>query len=67
MEKIKKIEAGDILLMKKAHPCGSYNMEVLRIGSDLRLKCCGCGRDFTVERIKIEKNIKSVLKKGTEE
>ena len=60
---IKKTDVGDILLMKKAHPCGSQKMEVLRIGSDLRLKCCGCGRDFTIERLKIEKNIKSVSRK----
>lgn len=58
--KIIKIGVGDILLMKKTHPCGSDTFEVLRIGSDIRVKCTGCGRDVTVPRIKLEKNIKKI-------
>ncbi|MBR5188012.1 MAG: DUF951 domain-containing protein [Clostridia bacterium] len=57
---IKKINVGDILEMKKKHPCGEKRMKVLRIGSDIRMICMGCGRDMTVAREKIEKNIKSV-------
>lgn len=58
--KIIKIEVGDILLMKKPHPCGNDKFEVLRIGSDIRIKCIGCGRDVTVPRLKLEKNIKRI-------
>ena len=58
--KIIKIDVGDILLMKKPHPCGTDTFEVLRIGSDIRIKCTGCGRDVTVPRIKLEKNIKKI-------
>lgn len=36
------INIGDILTMKKQHPCGSKEWEVLRIGADFKLKCCGC-------------------------
>ena len=58
---IKKFEVGDILEMKKAHPCGSHQMKVLRVGSDIRILCVGCGRDVTVPREKLEKNIKKIL------
>ncbi len=46
--------------MKKAHPCGGFEFTVLRIGSDVRIKCNGCGRDVTVPRVKLEKNIRAV-------
>lgn len=58
--KIVKLAAGDLLRMKKQHPCGSDTFRVVRVGSDIRMVCTGCGRDLTVERIKIEKNIKTV-------
>lgn len=59
---IVKFEVGNTLIMKKKHPCGSNKMQVLRIGSDIRVKCEGCGRDMTLPREKIEKNIKEVQK-----
>lgn len=58
---IKKFEIGDILEMKKVHPCGSNRMKVLRVGSDIRILCVGCGRDVTVPREKLEKNIRKVI------
>lgn len=58
--KIIRFEAGDILHMKKAHPCGAFEFEVMRVGSDVRIKCKGCGRDVTVGREKLEKNIRTV-------
>ncbi len=58
---IKKFDVGDILEMKKAHPCGSNRMKVLRTGSDIRILCLGCGRDVTVPREKLEKNIRRIL------
>lgn len=56
------VRVGDLLLMKKQHPCGSREMIVLRSGMDFRLRCAGCGREFMVPRSKIEKNIKSVTR-----
>lgn len=53
-----KIQIGDKLELKKPHPCGSSSFLVLRVGSDIRMVCEGCGRDITVDRIKIEKQIK---------
>lgn len=54
------VNVGDILIMKKPHPCKSKEFEVLRIGIDFKLKCCGCGREVMVPRAKIEKNIKQI-------
>lgn len=51
---------GDVLVMKKKHPCGSNRMTVLRAGMDFKLRCEGCGHEFMVARSKIEKNIKLV-------
>lgn len=64
MPEILKFEVGDILEMKKAHPCGgdSNRFRVLRVGSDVRVVCENCGRDMTVPRIKLEKNIRHVIK-----
>ena len=58
--KIIKIAVGDILRMKKQHPCGCFEFTVLRIGSDIRVKCLGCDRDMNVPREKLEKKIKLV-------
>ena len=51
----------DILHMKKKHPCGGDLFRILRVGSEVRIVCCACGRDMTLERIKLEKAIKQVV------
>ena len=56
------IQKGDILVMKKKHPCGSNEMNVLRSGMDFRLQCAGCGRDFMIPRSKAEKNVKKIIR-----
>ena len=58
------ILVGDILTMKKPHPCGSKEWEVLRIGADFRLRCLGCGHEVMGARSKFEKQIKSLLREG---
>ncbi|MGM9680259.1 MAG: DUF951 domain-containing protein [Eubacteriales bacterium] len=63
--KIIPLAVGDRLNMKKNHPCGSDTMEVLRIGSDIRIRCVGCGRDLTLPRIRLEKYIRQVLPKDS--
>ena len=57
----KKFDVGDILELKKPHPCGEKRMKVLRVGSDIRIVCVGCGRDVTVAREKLEKHIRAVI------
>ncbi|MDF2822481.1 MAG: hypothetical protein K0R15_2929 [Clostridiales bacterium] len=55
---------GDIVKMKKTHPCGSSEWEVLRVGMDFRLKCTGCGHQIMIPRTKVEKSVKSIVKKA---
>ncbi|MBE6662070.1 MAG: DUF951 domain-containing protein [Ruminococcaceae bacterium] len=57
-----KLAVGDIAEMKKKHPCGSSLFRILRVGSDVRAICIGCGRDLTLERVKFEKSIKKLQK-----
>ncbi len=54
------LAVGDVLEMKKAHPCGSRSWEVMRVGMDLRLKCAGCGRELILPRRKAEAAVKTV-------
>jgi len=55
------INKGDILRLKKQHPCGSREWEVLRVGADFRLKCRGCGHQIMIARRLLEKNIKEIV------
>ena len=57
-----KIEVGNIIKLKKQHPCGGKTFRVLRVGSDIRIVCENCGHDVTVARVKLEKNIKKIEK-----
>ena len=54
------VRVGDILEMKKQHPCGSKTFLVLRSGMDFRLRCRGCGHELMLPRSKVEKNIKKI-------
>lgn len=58
------VQLGDKLRMKKPHPCGAKDWLVLRIGADFRLRCLGCGHEVMVERFKIEKNIREVIREN---
>lgn len=55
------LKVGDMLLMKKKHPCSSDIFKVTRVGSDIRIVCDGCGRDLMLPREKLEKMIKKVI------
>lgn len=61
-----EILVGDILRMKKTHPCGSDRMIVLRSGADFRLKCASCGHEFMTPRSKCEKKIKEIIRDNPE-
>ncbi len=53
-------EVGQIVKLKKKHPCGSQEWEILRVGADFRLKCTGCGRQIMIARRLVEKNTRGV-------
>ena len=57
------IKVGQVLKLKKKHPCGSQEWEVLRTGIDFRLKCTGCDHMIMIPRVKLEKNIKEIKDK----
>ena len=59
-------EVGDIVKLKKQHPCGSNEWEIPRVGADFRLKCLGCGHQVMVTRKLVEKNTRG-LRKAEEE
>ena len=60
------VQIGDILRMKKSHPCGCAEWDVLRIGMDFRLRCRGCGRELMIPRLKAEKNFRNIVRNGEE-
>ena len=57
-----EFEIGNVIKMKKPHPCGENRWEILRVGMDFKIRCTGCGREVMLPRAKIEKNIKKVVK-----
>ena len=54
------LKVGDIIKLKKQHPCGSNEWEILRVGIDFRLKCKGCDHQIMIPRKQVEKNIRQV-------
>lgn len=58
------IRLGDVLKMKKPHPCGESRWEVRRVGADFRLHCLGCGHEVMLPRQKVEKNIRGIWRDG---
>jgi hypothetical protein len=61
MEK-KEFQLGDVVQMKKGHPCGANEWEIIRMGMDIRMKCVGCGRSVLLPRRDFERNLKKVLR-----
>ena len=55
-------EVGDVVKLKKKHPCGSQEWEILRVGADFRLKCMGCGHQIMSPRSQVEKRIRKIEK-----
>ncbi|HAI87508.1 MAG TPA: DUF951 domain-containing protein [Firmicutes bacterium] len=52
---------GDIVQMRKPHPCGSSTWEVLRVGADFRIRCQGCGRVVMLPRPRFEKDVRGIM------
>ena len=55
------LRTGDVIVLKKEHPCGQKQWLVLQTGEQLRIRCVGCGHEITVPSFKIEKNIRRVI------
>ena len=59
----KEYKAGNLVVMKKGHPCGENLWEIMKLGADIRIKCTKCGRIVIIPRIDFNKKIKKVLEK----
>lgn len=60
------IHVNDTLLLKKPHPCGGSSFCVLRVGSQVRMRCLTCGHDMTLDRVKLEKAIRQITPNSEE-
>ncbi|MNC59282.1 hypothetical protein D3C75_1090830 [compost metagenome] len=58
----KQFQLGDVVQMKKAHPCGTNEMEIIRMGMDIRVRCLGCQHSVLIPRAKFESKMKKVLR-----
>lgn len=58
-----ELHLGDIVQCKKGHPCGSDTWEIMRVGMDIRIRCCGCGRVVMLPRQKFEKSVKKIVER----
>lgn len=58
----KTYNLGDIVTMKKAHPCGTNEWEIVRIGADIKIKCIKCNRYIMMPRLEFNKKMKKVIK-----
>jgi len=59
-----EISLGDVVRLKKVHPCGGYDWRVVRLGADIGIKCLKCGRRTLMERAVFEKRVKGTTSRG---
>ncbi|MFD2615275.1 DUF951 domain-containing protein [Paenibacillus gansuensis] len=63
----KQFQLGDVVQMKKSHPCGTNEMEIIRMGMDIRIKCVGCKHSVMIPRAQFEKKMKKVIRSAARE
>lgn len=59
-----ELRMGDVLKLKKPHPCGSDQWQVVRLGADIGVRCLGCGRQVLLNRFYLERRVKAVVSTG---
>ena len=64
---ITPVHLGDVVKLKKAHPCGANEWEIARVGADIRLKCRGCGRSVMLERFEFDRRFRGFIEQTAEE
>jgi hypothetical protein len=62
-----EIRLGDVVRLRKAHPCGGFEWEVVRLGADIGIRCRTCARRVLLERSVFEKRIKTFISRGPEQ
>jgi hypothetical protein len=63
----KQFALGDIVQMKKQHPCGTNAWKVIRMGADIRIKCTGCEHSVLIPRLEFERKMKKVIIPASQE
>jgi hypothetical protein len=61
---VMEIRLGDVVRLKKKHPCGSDQWQVVRLGADIGIKCLGCQRRVLLERAVFERRVKDFISRG---
>ena len=61
---VMEIRLGDVVRLKKKHPCGSDEWEVVRVGADIRIRCCQCQRYVLLARSTFERRVKEFIARG---
>jgi hypothetical protein len=61
------IRLGDLVKMRKPHPCGSDTWTVIRVGADIKIRCQGCGRIVMLDRPVFEKRLKKIVSRAEED
>ena len=58
----KEYDVGTLVIMKKGHPCGTNEWEVVRVGADIKIRCTGCNRVIMMPRVEFNKKLKKIVK-----
>ena len=61
---VMEIRLGDVVRLKKKHPCGSYEWQVVRLGADISIRCLKCQRRVLLERSVFERRVKAFVSRG---
>ena len=61
---VMEVRLGDVVRLRKVHPCGGYDWEVVRLGADIGVRCRTCGRRVLLERRVFEKRVREILARG---
>jgi len=59
------LRMGDVIRMRRKHPCGGFDWEIVRLGADVGLRCRGCGRRVLMERSTLIRRAKALVERGT--
>jgi hypothetical protein len=61
------LKLNDILRLRKPHPCGGFEWIVIRLGADIGLECCQCGRRLMLSQRELSKRLKTILPRGIDD
>jgi hypothetical protein len=61
-----ELRIGDVVRLRKPHPCGSHDWTVVRLGADIGLRCHGCDHRILVPRRTVERRLKTFVSRGPE-